>query len=181
MEAEKQESQKTVVSFIVGLLLGGLLVWAFSGPTPEAEKAKEETKEDKKEVVEGKTIEIKTDETKSTEDTKVDVPKLEVGEGKITIGDTAAGTMVKLEGATYPVAEGWIGVRDHANDKLGGLLGVVRFSEAQGLVPKEIVLQRPTKAGSEYAVVIFNENGDRAFNIAEDSQIDTIFAKFTAK
>lgn len=180
MEGEKQESQKTVVSFIVGLLLGGLLVWAFSGPTPDANKV-EEKKEEKKEVTEGKTLEIKTDNKKTETEVVKETPKLEVGEGKITILEQTAGKVVKLESATYPVSEGWIGVRDHANDKLGGLLGVVRFSEEQGLVPKDIILQRETKAGQEYAVVIFKENGDRDFNIAEDVQIDAIFAKFTAK
>lgn len=29
------EGQKTVVGFVVGLLIGGLLVWAFSGPPVE--------------------------------------------------------------------------------------------------------------------------------------------------
>ena len=31
MSEQKEETQKTVVSFVVGLLIGGLLVWAFSG------------------------------------------------------------------------------------------------------------------------------------------------------
>lgn len=29
----EDDGSKTMVSFIVGLLIGGLLVWAFSGPT----------------------------------------------------------------------------------------------------------------------------------------------------
>ena len=40
MAEEKQEGQKTVVSFIVGLLIGGLLVWAFSGPSVDAPEDK---------------------------------------------------------------------------------------------------------------------------------------------
>ena len=42
-EAEKQESQKTVVAFITGLLIGGLLVWVFSA-TPEDKKLPVENK-----------------------------------------------------------------------------------------------------------------------------------------
>ena len=66
-------------------------------------------------------------------------------------------------------------------DNIGGLLGVVRFSEAQGLVPNQIVLQRSTTAGNEYAVVVFKENGDREFNLAEDAQVGEVYATFTAK
>ena len=52
MSEEMQEGQKTIVSFIVGLLIGGLLVWAFSGPTVNApteenkDKVEEGTKDD---------------------------------------------------------------------------------------------------------------------------------------
>ena len=42
MSDEKQEGQKTIVSFIVGLLIGGLLVWAFSGPEASAPKMNDE-------------------------------------------------------------------------------------------------------------------------------------------
>lgn len=37
MAEETQDGQKTLVAFVVGLLIGGMLVWAFSGPTPEPE------------------------------------------------------------------------------------------------------------------------------------------------
>ena len=35
-EQETQESSKTVVSFTVGLIVGGLLVWVFSGSPEQA-------------------------------------------------------------------------------------------------------------------------------------------------
>lgn len=185
MAEEKQEGQKTVVSFVVGLLIGGLLVWAFSGPAEEGKKA--DTKKTTSEKVENKDAdeETKVEEETATETvTEVkDEPKpvLPVGEGKITVENQAAGTVAKLAAATYPVGEGWVGVRDYQNGQLGALLGVARFSEEQGLVPSEVVLQRATKAGSEYAVVVYQENGDRKFNLAEDSQIDNVFSTFTAQ
>jgi hypothetical protein len=36
-------------------------------------------------------------------------------------------------------------------------------------------------AGNEYAVVVFTENGDRQFNIAEDVQLDSVFSTFSAR
>ncbi len=189
MAEENQEGQKTVVSFVVGLLIGGLLVWAFSGPAEE-QKGESKTKDAESELT---TEEATTEDAATSNEAKTEAattgdaastpekPSLTVGEGKITLGDQVSGSAIALAAATYPVSEGWVGVRDYQNDQLGALLGVVRFSEEQGLVPNQIVLQRPTTAGREYAVVIYKENGDRQFNIAEDAQIDTIFATFTAK
>jgi hypothetical protein len=72
-------------------------------------------------------------------------------------------------------------VRTFAGEELGSILGVVRFSESQGLVPNGIQLQAPTTRGTTYAVVVFTENGDRQFNLANDVQIDKVFATFVAE
>jgi len=177
MTEEKQEGQKTIVSFIVGLLIGGLLVWAFSGPeakAPENDSNKDETEETITDETDKKEMEEKEKEVEVAEQ------GLPMGDGKIAVEDQAAGNTVELSSATYPISEGWIGVRDYSDERLGGLLGVVRFSEAQGLVPTEVVLQRPTVAGKNYAVVLYNDNGDQGFNLADDSQIDSVFATFKA-
>ncbi len=187
MAEEKQEGQKTVVSFIVGLLIGGLLVWAFSGPAADAPEAKKEDskeqKADEKKDVKVEKTDVKSEGTK-TEEVKTEAKvesKLSVGDGKIVVINQAPSKSIKLDSATYPVKEGWIGVRDYQEGNLGGILGVVRFSEEQGLVPSDIILQRSTEAGKEYAVMIFEENGDRKFNSAEDKQLDTVFATFKAE
>ncbi len=179
MSEDKQEGQKTIVSFIVGLLIGGLLVWAFSGPEVSApNKDKDSSKAD--ETMETESEEEVETEEEATEEVVV-TPVLEVGEGKVDVANQAAGTSVALNAATYPVSEGWIGVRDYTDGRLGGLLGVVRFSESQGLVPSAVALQRATVAGKEYAVVVYTESGDRQFNLANDVQIDSVFATFTAQ
>jgi hypothetical protein len=176
-EPQKDESQKTVVSFIVGLLVGGLLVWAFSGSNGEAPAPAEKDDDIKVEVSsdadKADAVEEKATETKA--------PTLQVGTGKVEIGSKAAGLKVPLASATYPVAEGWIGVRQYDEEKLGYILGVVRFSESQGLVPSEIVLQYPTTAGRNYAITVFTEDGDRAFNSATDRQLPEIITTFKAE
>jgi hypothetical protein len=180
MSAEKQEGQKTVVSFIVGLLIGGLLVWAFSGPAATAPANDDKKDAEKTESSEEMNNE---EEMESSEEEVVEAPApvLEVGEGKVTVEGQPAGTFVTLTSATYPVSEGWIGVRDYSNGQLGGLLGVVRFSEEQALVPNGVYLQRATVPGVEYAVVVYTENGDREFSLANDKQLDSVFATFTAQ
>lgn len=173
----KQDGQKTIVAFVVGLLIGGMLVWAFSGPDNAAKK------DHKDDAAEETNTEAGTQETGATSETtdEAKATTLPVGDGKVEITDQPASAAIALNGAVYPVSEGWIGVRDFENDKLGMILGVVRFSESQGLVPNEIILQRATTPGKKYAVVIYTENGDFKFNLANDVQIDQIFSTFTAQ
>jgi hypothetical protein len=174
-EQLKEESQKTVVSFVVGLLVGGLLVWAFTGNNSEAPK--KEMTDDKSEMTSDKEAatqeEVGTDEEGTTS-----VP---VGEGAVSVAGDAAGMSVSLADVTFPAAEGWVGVRNLNDGKLGMILGVARFSAEQGLNPKEIQLLTPTVAGREYAIVFYSESGDRKFNLAEDVQMEGEFAKFVAK
>jgi hypothetical protein len=182
MAEEKQDNQKTIVAFVVGLLIGGLLVWAFSSPDDKS-KTNTDEKQDTEESAAVINATEQDDESQVTTNESGDKgpATLPVGEGKVIIKDQPAGTIVDMESATYPVGEGWIGIRQYKDDKLGYILGVVRFSESQGLVPSEIILQAPTTAGNKYAVVIFTENGDFDFNLANDVQIDTIFTTFTAQ
>jgi len=185
-----EESQKTVVSFIVGLLIGGLLVWAFSGKGADAPKPADVITETKTEAPAAST-DTKITKTSASNETIKPATKptaaataasLPVGDGKVSIGTSiAAGKTVPLDSATFPTKEGWVGVRDFSDGKLGGLLGVARFSAEQGLVPTDIELLRATVAGKQYAIVFYSENGDRKFDLATDVQIDKEFATFTAK
>lgn len=184
-EQLKEESQKTVVSFVVGLLIGGLLVWAFSGKGNDTPKPVETATDTKTEISTSTTVSKTPTNSTATETIKpapTPVATLPVGDAKVTIGrDIAAGQTVPLDSATFPTKEGWVGVRDYSDGKLGGLLGVARFSAEQGLVPKEISLLRSTVSGKQYAIVFYSENGDRKFDLATDVQIDKEFATFTAK
>lgn len=189
-EEEKQEGQKTVVSFVVGLLIGGLLVWAFSSPEDTNSKVANTDKSDKKEQVSNKeVVDEDVEENEDEEVEKVVVPKedtasksptLPVGNGKITVNDQPAGSHIEMVSATYPVSEGWVGVRSYEDGQVGRILGVMRFSEEQGLVPDGITLVTPTVAGQTYAIVVFKEDGDRSFDLTKDIQLETVFDTFVA-
>jgi hypothetical protein len=180
-EQEKQENQKTIVAFAAGLLIGGLLVWVFGG-VPKAESPSDEiTEATSTEQTNNETNDEEVSSTNNTEDVVITpVKTLTTGEGEIEVSDQKAGTSVTLDSAVFPSDSGWIGVRDYASGQLAGLLGVVRFSKEQGLVPEEIVLQRATQAGNSYAVVFYSENGDDVFSLADDVQVEGVFATFTA-
>jgi hypothetical protein len=178
-EAQQQDSSKTLVAFVVGLLIGGMLVWAFSGPSADAPQPNQN--DEAVEVTEEGTTNEEGEAATSEEEATPAAPSLEVGDGAVEVQNQPAGMSVTLDRATYPIEEGWIGVRDYDNGQLSFIKGVVRFSAAAGLVPQDIVLQVPTQPGQEYAVVMFSEDGDNVFNPAGDVQIDQIFATFTAQ
>lgn len=187
-EGEKQEGQKTIVAFVAGLLIGGLLVWVF-GSSPSSQPADQDT-EDTQQTQNADDEDENTNEDANDDDDDSDVapstdddkgPIMQTGDGRIEVSDQAAGFAVELESATFPNDEGWIGVRDYVNGQMGGLLGVVRFSKEQGLVPETVVLQRATEPNKTYAVVFYTESGDREFNLAQDVQVDNVFTTFTAQ
>lgn len=169
-----KDSQKTIVAFVVGLLIGGLIVSAISGDNKDVEKMEEINATET-------TQETSEENSENEAETEAEVPALQVGEGDVVINNQAPSRLIAIESAVYPVSEGWIGVRDYQEGNLGLILGVVRFSESQGLVPNDIILQTSTIAGREYAVVIYTENGDFDFSLANDVQIDRIFTTFTAE
>lgn len=190
-DEEKQESQKTVVAFIAGLLIGGLLVWVFGGAPQEETTPGTDNGADTEEN--GATDDTPGDTGENGEDTNVDddsnqdtgndepVAELPTGDGAASVSNQPAGATVALDSATYPTDEGWIGVRDYVDGEVAGILGVVRYSKEQGLVPEEIILQRATAPGNTYAVVFFNESGDREFDPAEDAQVGGVMDTFTAQ
>lgn len=196
---QSKEAQKTVIAFIAGLLIGGLLVWIFGGSpaeTPTDDVMDDNTSEEQSDTTNSNaddsqaddsadtsaddaTDDTTNDDTTQTSDDSSD--EMVTGEGSVSVSDQPAGTSVTLDSAVFPNDEGWIGVRDYNNGQMGSLLGVVRFSSEQGLVPDEIVLQRATEAGNEYAIVYYTESGDREFSLADDVQIEGVFETFTAQ
>lgn len=186
-EQEKQESQKTLVAFVAGLLIGGLLVWVFGG-TPE--NTNNDANETDTETSEIETTTNRNDDNQSnSNDSDADTnesatperPQMQTGEGSIDVADQPAGMVVTLDSATFPSSEGWVGIRSFPNGQIGSILGAARYSEEQGLIPTEVELLAPTVAGRTYAVTFFSEDGDRKFNPAYDVQIDTELTTFTAQ
>ncbi len=175
-EVEKQEGQKTVVAFVTGLLIGGLLVWVFSS-TPEGKNKPEEksVKTDSEQVEQGDT---KTEEKKSeTAEVKENIV---VGKGAISVADQSAGTVVTLGKVEFPSRNGWVVVRDYADGKSGNVLGASRYSADDGLVPTTVDLMRATKAGNSYQVVFFTNGGDTGFSLADDVLIEGTETTFKA-
>ena len=187
-EQEKQEGQKTVVAFIAGLLIGGLLVWVFSAPASvdEMEENSEEANTEEAATVDrGNGSSANNSNNEAVE--VVSVPVLPTGDGAVSVETQPAGQTVSLASAEFPTAEGWVAVRDYDGENVGGILGAARYSQSQGLIPQTVELVRGTEAGAEYAVVFFTEDGavdadgKLTFDPAGDQQIDGIMTTFKAE
>ncbi len=178
-EVEKQESQKTVVAFITGLLIGGLLVWVFSS-TPETSKDVEVNIEDNntEEVADTEKTEDTNTNTVTTTTTNTTTPA--VGEGSIAVGDQNAGPTVALNSVTLPTESGWVVVRDYMDGVPGNILGAARYSVSEGLMPESVDLVRSTNAGGSYQVVFYTNEGDLSFTPGIDRPIDGISTTFKA-
>lgn len=174
-EVEKQEGQKTVVAFITGLLIGGLLVWVFSS-TPES-KVKPEEKESTD------TEQVANDEKKS-DDTKTEATAVKeeivIGKGSLEVTDQKAGDSVTLGKIEFPTKSGWVVVRDLKDGKGIGVLGAALYNTEIGLIPTTVPLMRATVKDSSYQVVFFTNNGDNGFLLAEDKPIEGPEATFKA-
>lgn len=175
-EIGKQENQKTVVAFVTGLLIGGLLVWVFSS-TPEQASAPKEVDDSK--ATESVTKEDEKSVTPSTVATTPATPEV-VGEGSIAVADQKAGKTVALGALKLPTKNGWVVVRDYMDGVPGNILGAARYSTEEGLTPTSIELMRATVVGSSYQVVFFSNYGDKGFKLGEDQAIGDITATFKA-
>lgn len=188
---EKEKNQKTVVAFIAGLLIGGLLVWVF-GAAPEST-----TTDMDDDVTSGTQTETGNTNTEagtsaqsretSSSDSTSETPKIVVsGKGSISVSDQAAGTVVEIGDIEYPTTDGWIVIHDDVAGELGNALGASRYSTEVGLLPATVELLRSTEAGISYHAVLYSENGDRVFDLDDDQPLTTtsggmIEALFTAQ
>ena len=175
----EEKNQKTVVAFIAGLLIGGLLVWVFSvAPDKKNEGGLETTKT---EETDGAKDDTAADEETAAPETANDkggatAPSPRVvasGTGSIVVEDQAAGMKVAIGAVTMPVENGWIVVHEVRDGVLGNILGAARYNDKEGLKPAAVELLRATEAGKTYQVMLYNEDGDRSFNKQKDVALTT--------
>lgn len=197
-EKEKQEGQKTVVAFVAGLLIGGLLVWVFSAspdaaeaPTDGADMPSTEEPADG-DMHDGEEGEHMHEDGEEHHDDEKDMssddvpPAVTVSENaSINIDDQPAGVMVQLGELGFPTEVGWVVVHENQEGGLGNALGAARFDLNTGLVTSQVRLLRGTEAGKSYTVVLYSENGDKLFDLASDRPLtrpdgSPLQASFTA-
>lgn len=171
-EAEKQEGQKTVVAFITGLLIGGLLVWVFSSSPAESPSS---TPDDATNVESNEGGTSVTSGTTGSSDVQAPVSGTQAnvgtGTGALKVSNQKAGKTVAIEVTSYPAKDGWVVVRDYKDGIAGKILGAARFGLDEGLKPTEVGLLRSTVAGSEYQVSFYSQDAVKEFSTTGDKPL----------
>ncbi len=179
-EVETQESKKTVVAFITGLLIGGLLVWVFSSTPEKKEEPKDEgtDTEQVEKTDDSKEASKESEGGKNTDNTVSDV--VVTGKGSIAITDQKAGGSVTLGTLELPTKNGWVVVRDFKDGVAGNILGAARYSVDEGLIPTSVELMRATTKDNTYQASFFTNEGNKGFALGEDKVIDGTAVTFKA-
>jgi hypothetical protein len=87
--------------------------------------------------------------------------------GRVSVIGQKAGDTVEVESVTVPPPGVWVTVREVSGTELGNVLGAAR---ARGPVSTlTIPLLRATVPGHAYAVELYRDDGNDAFDITQDS------------
>lgn len=87
--------------------------------------------------------------------------------GAIEVHDQPAGPSVIIDSVTVPPPGVWIAVREVGDGNLGNVLGAALVGGPRADVPVQLL--RDTEPGTTYAVELYRDNGDDAFNLDTDS------------
>lgn len=99
--------------------------------------------------------------------------------GNLVVRDQSAAPRVGV--ASLDVKETvWVVVREEKEGKLGNILGAQKVFVGNGQAVV-IELLRPTVAGGTYRVVFYKDVGDPAFNYREDTLVEGVEGRFTAR
>lgn len=88
---------------------------------------------------------------------------------EILVRDQESGSEVTIAEVSIP-ADGWIVVHEERLGVIGNALGAAR-RDAGDYKTIMVPLLRPTTAGSQYWIVMYRDNGDRLFDLANDFPI----------
>lgn len=95
--------------------------------------------------------------------------------GTLAAADQAAGESVAVTGMSV-TSDSWIAVREADGSRV---LGAARV--AAGTESVTVPLLRATAAGTGYEVVIYTDDGDRAFDMKKDMLVSGVRAAFDAQ
>lgn len=87
--------------------------------------------------------------------------------GALSVADQSAGDTVVVESVTVPPPGVWIAVREMFGNDLGNVLGAAHVGGPRSNFP--VSLLRATEPDRPYAVELYRDDGSGGFDLAEDS------------
>ena len=159
-DESKKMNQKLLLSFIAGLIVGGGVTWFVIGSevlSPTVDDVEDTTMTDTTGNAAGG--DSSRDENGST--------VMGTDNDRIIVEDQLAGDRVLLREVELTNAS-WVVVHEETDSFLGNALGAARLDP--GVYEGGYVeLLRNTETGSTYHVLMYQDNGDKEFNLDEDS------------
>jgi hypothetical protein len=87
--------------------------------------------------------------------------------GAVSVANQPAGDQVTVESVTVPPPSIWVAVRETNGEDLGNVLGALHITGPQSQIV--VPLLRATEPGLTYAVELYRDDGDGAFDPVADS------------
>jgi len=158
---------KIILAFAGGLAIGLLLVWGWNTyKAPSAYPATPQTTTPKDMKVSDTATDRSTLPT-STSGSIIDSTSTPpTSSTSVRVENQAAGDTVVVAHVTLPNA-GWVVVHEERNGFIGNALGAAR-KDAGDHTNATISLLRPTASTTRYWIVLYSDNNDRQFNLADD-------------
>lgn len=164
--------------FVIGLVIGAVLVWIFTGT--KADNSDKVNMEDNVSTttsmlddtteVEGETP-VKSEDLLASSESAVIKTEVSSGNNSLTVKDQSAGMVVNIDSLEVS-ASTWVAVHEERNGTLGNILGARRFEP--GMKSGVVELLRATVSGGTYHAVMYRDNGDREFNKTTDTKITNV-------
>src|SRR3989344_2541220 len=157
-------NQKILISALIGFVIGAsaVLVWNVS--------QKQSTSNEKKIVAEvdnNESNDVKTLNNQQMQETSV-APVLVGEKDRVDVDDQRAGSAVNV--LVIELGNpGWVAIQEDHDGELGNVLGAAWFP--QGTSQGSVELLRDTIPGNTYHVVLYNDNGNKAFELGVDAMI----------
>ena len=138
-------NKKIIISFILGILIGGGSMWVVLSD--------EQT----------------TPENITKIDSVAEVSMTDTSQNKTTVNDQLAGLSVFIDTVSFE-KDGWVAIHEDSNGVPSNILGARLFAAGEhkdGVID----LLRGTMPDATYYAMLHSENGDRAFNIRNDTPL----------
>ena len=145
----KSSGLSYTITFIVGIIIGLAVGYYLFGIV----------------LVDDTKLEVITEKSQDITD-EDGYPVLPAGESMVEVANQNAGDRVVIISHTLD-RTGWIVVREDVDGNIGNILGA-RLSDSGGFVGGEVKLLRNTEPGKVYYVLLYADDGNRAFDIATD-------------
>ncbi len=167
---------KSIVTFIAGFVVGTVLLYGWGqlfNKQDTADSLKAATQDvEQFEVDAGASVEVEAD---NAEDVTIGASSTEA----IIVESQPASDTVSLNMVNLQAGEsgGWVVIHEIKDGMMANALGAARRDSGE-YADIKVYLLRSTVQGGTYAVVLYNDNGDKQFSIKTDNPLTDSNGKY---